>query len=96
MNLKNAKAAVALAKKLQCLLKTPEVSFFFEAHPEHNWDDFQAWDAWSAWVPGMLSDAEKKLYQESYEEECLSMEELISMLNVESNRVPSEWNADGY
>ncbi len=96
MNLKSAKTEVALAKKLQSLLKTPGVSFFFESHPERQWDEMHAEDAWNAWVPEQLSDEENKLYQERYADECLSMSELISMVNVESNRVPSSWNEDGY
>lgn len=95
-NLRQAKAEVALAKKLQGLLVTGEASFFFKAHADRHWSEFDAWDAWCAWLPGKLTSEEWKLYQDRYENECLDHDELAAMLAIEANRVPSEWNEDGY
>lgn len=94
--LKQAKAEVALAKKIQRLMETGGVCWFFEEHPEHNWDEFLAMEAWEAWSTDHLTAEEKALYDDTYAIENSSIKEIKAMAGIESNRIPSQWHESGY
>lgn len=91
-----AKAEVALAVRLQALLRTPGAAWFFEPHPEQGWADIDALEAWESWVQAQLSVDEMALYRDRYEHEFGAVAELRQALAVDSNRIPDSWNVDGY
>ncbi|HBP5913480.1 TPA: hypothetical protein L5732_005293 [Pseudomonas aeruginosa] len=93
---KQAKAEVALVKRLLVLLDTPGVSWFFQPHPEQDWSDICALEAWEAWVKTQLSETELAIFKDRYEHEFGSMDEYRSGLLVENNRIPGPGNVDGY
>ena len=65
-SLKRSHDETDLAKRLEKLIKTPGVSWFFEAHPELEWLDFSALEALKCWLRKEFSKENFELYEELY------------------------------
>jgi hypothetical protein len=94
--IRGAKKEVDLTRKLLSLLETPVVSVFFRANLDRDWYGVDALTAWEMWLPDMLSKEELAMYEENYAYEFSDIDELRNQLSIDSNRIPSGWNADGY
>lgn len=94
-SLKRSHDETDLAKTLAELIKTPEDSWFFEAHPELEWLDFSALEAWECWLMKELSKEDFELYEELYSFKFSDMGSLKEAILIDTNRFPQPGNRDG-
>lgn len=67
---------ITLAKKLLTELTNSDGHWFFEPHPEYEWNDMEAFYTWECWLRKALSKDEFELYMEAYGFQFLSMGEM--------------------